>query len=200
MKIVQFFQFIASYVRAIWQIIRYGPSILQEIKRDPLTSLFNHRFLNQEGKRILEQAKRSGTNLFLAFLDIDGLKQVNDTYGHHTGDEILKLFAELMSLIFRRKTDWLGRYQEGADEFWMIIISDDKNHTVERLDLLVSRFESSVNDLLRARDSSCDVSASYGIVFLRELPYSATATLEQLIYEAEQMMYRQKRNKGQARA
>jgi len=82
--------------------------------RDGLTELYNYRFLKQRLLEELKRTERFNDKLSLLILDIDNFKSLNDTYGHQTGDRILKCFANL-ALKNLRSIDLLTRY--GGDEF-----------------------------------------------------------------------------------
>src|SRR5215203_3649446 len=69
----------------------------QQIDRDPLTGLLNRRRIGQQIDFELAQAKTSGRALGLALIDIDNFKEVNDTHGHATGDQVLKSIAGILS-------------------------------------------------------------------------------------------------------
>lgn len=85
--------------------------------RDGLTGLHNHRYFQEELERFLKYAKRNETYLALALIDIDHFKRFNDTYGHQTGDIVLKHIADILSESVR-ETDFTARY--GGEEFVMI--------------------------------------------------------------------------------
>jgi len=85
---------------------------------DPLTKLYNRRFFVDSSKSILEMAKRNKTDLSLIMIDIDKFKNINDTYGHQVGDEILKLLAKIM-IHQQRKSDISCRY--GGEEFVILL-------------------------------------------------------------------------------
>jgi diguanylate cyclase (GGDEF)-like protein len=81
---------------------------------DPLTGLLNRRQLDAEAQRLILLASRHATPLSLAVLDLDNFKKINDTHGHHAGDNALRQVAKL--LIDRLRTsDVVGRI--GGDEF-----------------------------------------------------------------------------------
>ncbi len=70
---------------------------LEEVSvRDPLTNLHNRRFLAQQLAQEVERAKRYGRPLSLMLCDIDNFKQVNDTFSHAVGDEVLKIIADVL--------------------------------------------------------------------------------------------------------
>lgn len=94
--------------------------------QDPLTGLDNKRSLKINADSILALAKRNHQKAGVIFIDLDNFKPVNDTYAHHFGDQILKLFADGLSRILRR-SDIKARY--GGDEFVLILpsITDDSS-------------------------------------------------------------------------
>ena len=92
--------------------------MLQELSiTDKLTRVFNRHHLDAELNQHFLTAQRYGRPLSLVLLDLDHFKRINDTYGHHTGDEVLVRFAEVVSKR-QRKTDIFGRW--GGEEFLLI--------------------------------------------------------------------------------
>jgi diguanylate cyclase (GGDEF)-like protein len=90
--------------------------------RDGLTGLFNHSFIEQLVGDAINRSRRSGNPLALLMIDIDRFKQVNDTFGHNAGDEVLARLARLLNNS-KRSTDYLGRW--GGDE--LILLLTDTN-------------------------------------------------------------------------
>ncbi len=100
---------------------------------DPLTGLANRRAWEAAATRSLAHAARSGEPLTIAVLDLDGFKQVNDTEGHHAGDELLRRLTRLWSARLRG-ADLLGRH--GGDEFVLCLPATDAVAAVDVLDRL----------------------------------------------------------------
>jgi len=86
----------------------------EQVIRDPLTGLYNRRFLDETLPRELQRAKREGYPLALIMIDLDHFKRVNDTYGHATGDKVLKSLATILGNC-ARESDLTCRY--GGEEF-----------------------------------------------------------------------------------
>lgn len=86
--------------------------------RDSLTGLLNHTRIKEQLTLEVERAKRQRSQLSFAMIDIDDFKSVNDTYGHPTGDRVIKSLAQVLQQRLR-KTDIIGRY--GGEEFAVIL-------------------------------------------------------------------------------
>jgi diguanylate cyclase (GGDEF)-like protein len=109
----------------------------QEIYRmavlDPLTGLYNRRFGQERLREEMSRAERYGRSLIIVLLDIDGLKQVNDKFGHLAGDEVIKYFAKCLQKAIR-DSDLAIRL--GGDEFLVLLPEctvDEVQHVLGRL-------------------------------------------------------------------
>jgi diguanylate cyclase (GGDEF)-like protein/PAS domain S-box-containing protein len=104
---------------------------------DPLTGVGNRRYANMSLSNKLSEYKRYGWNFGVLFIDIDYFKQVNDTYGHPAGDEVLKMVAQTL-LSNMRSFDFVFRW--GGEEFIVIVANVDSlklRHSAERLRVMV---------------------------------------------------------------
>jgi len=97
---------------------------------DPLTGLFNRRYLDETLPRELDMALRRNAALCIVMLDIDGFKQFNDTLGHGSGDALLREFGHVLSEHLR-KSDISCRY--GGDEFVLVLPDSSIADTQERV-------------------------------------------------------------------
>ena len=88
----------------------------EQALRDPLTGLYNRRYLDETIKRELGRATRNNQPIGIVMCDIDHFKRVNDTHGHLSGDEVLRVFAELLKK-HARGSDIVCRF--GGEEFVM---------------------------------------------------------------------------------
>lgn len=96
---------------------------LEELShRDPLTGIYNRRFMESELDKEFQRVVRYGGNLSVLFLDLDFFKKVNDTYGHQAGDQVLIEVTQRITSI-ARATDCLARY--GGEEFAIILPETD---------------------------------------------------------------------------
>lgn len=94
--------------------------IRHQAYHDALTGLPNRMLFQDRLKQSLLMADRSNQQLAVMFLDLDRFKVINDTFGHHTGDELLRMVAERLSVVLRQ-SDTVSRF--GGDEF-VILLSD----------------------------------------------------------------------------
>ena len=99
--------------------------------RDSLTGLFNHTTTKQYLQREVLFARRRKTALSFAMIDLDHFKKINDTYGHPTGDRVLKSLARVLQQRLRR-TDIIGRY--GGEEFAVMLPDTDGSKAAGVLD------------------------------------------------------------------
>lgn len=88
---------------------------------DPLTGLYNRRYLSEAFRTLRESCRRSGNTLFIVLIDIDGFKAVNDGQGHVRGDQVLCDIALALKSSLRQ-SDLLGRH--GGDEFILAGLGD----------------------------------------------------------------------------
>jgi diguanylate cyclase (GGDEF)-like protein/PAS domain S-box-containing protein len=114
------------------QLIEIGTlqsELRSQAVRDPLTDLFNRRYLDETFDRELARAARENYPVCVLMLDIDHFKKVNDTYGHEAGDFILKALAKTLSARNRRG-DFVCRY--GGEEFVVIMPNVDVDTAYRR--------------------------------------------------------------------
>ncbi len=93
-------------------------SLEQLASQDHMTKLYNRRYFSEMSLKILELAKRNKTDLSILMLDIDKFKNVNDTYGHHVGDDVIIALANVLKNI-SRNSDIACRF--GGEEFLLLL-------------------------------------------------------------------------------
>ena len=90
---------------------------------DPLTGAFNRGYLDQQLEHEIQRADRYQHPLSLILCDLDHFKLINDTYGHQTGDEVLKRCVQSITQSIRHRIDWVARY--GGEEFLIALPETD---------------------------------------------------------------------------
>ena len=150
---------------------------------DDLTRLYNSRYLNQVLRRETKRASRSGRPLSLLFIDLDGFKQVNDTWGHLSGSKALVEAAGLIRGC-ARETDVVARF--GGDEFSVILPDTGREGAVS----VATRVRERVAEhtFLKTDGLTVRLTASVGLATLPDVAGSA----EELVRAADKAMYRVK--------
>jgi diguanylate cyclase (GGDEF)-like protein/PAS domain S-box-containing protein len=109
-----------------------------EVIHDPLTGLFNRRFLEETLARDLFRAQRRNSPLCVVMLDLDGFKQFNDIFGHDIGDLLLRDFGKVLQENLR-KGDISCRY--GGDEFVLVLVDSELADTQKRVEEICRLFK-----------------------------------------------------------
>ena len=157
----------------------------QEMKnlamKDQLTSLDNSRAFDIEYRILRKLNFRKQTCFAVGIIDLDGFKAVNDTHGHHRGDEVLLQFSQVLKKACR-SSDIVARL--GGDEFAIILLDIDETQAYLCDDHLRTLFaESGLNQ-------KYGVDFSMGLAILSELPENledATKTADQLMYQSKSL-------------
>ena len=149
---------------------------------DPLTNLPNRVLLADRLQHAMAQCQRRGRTLAVAYLDLDGFKEVNDQYGHSVGDDLLVTLANRMKLALR-EGDTLARL--GGDEFVAVLV--DLEHLRDSTPVLVRLLQSASAPVAMV-GAVLQVSASIGVTTYPE----DSSDAEQLLRHADQAMYQAK--------
>ena len=154
-----------------------------EVGMDVLTKLLNRRFLPTIFKREIAHANRTGTPLSVLIIDVDKFKEINDTWGHNTGDEILRKVSQAFYDNVR-SSDYVFRY--GGDEFIIVLTEASENETLRTAERIRSRVEKT--KLKAANGEDIALSLSIGAAMFNGHP-----DYERLIQIADEALYIAKR-------
>jgi diguanylate cyclase (GGDEF)-like protein len=151
---------------------------------DDLTGIVNRRHFMEEGHKEVDRAKRYNKPLSLIIIDIDHFKNVNDAWGHETGDEVLKAICEYFQTALR-KSDTFGRH--GGEEFAILLPETPRDQAM----VVAERLRTTVGDQpIRLKDGKkIAVTASIGVADMAGL---VGDTFNDLMREADRAMYRAK--------
>ena len=152
-----------------------------EALHDPLTGILNRRAIFGALAKELSRAGREGRGLSIGLCDIDYFKNVNDTYGHQVGDEVLRQFAQRIRASLR-DYDHVGRY--GGEEF--LVVAPGSSGGVE--EGLYERLAQAAADAMRTKAGEISITISIGVA-----GGSGGSTIEDLFAEADAALYRAKR-------
>lgn len=150
---------------------------------DRLTSLPNRLLLSDRLRQVMSQEARRGQSLAVVYIDLDGFKDVNDTYGHEVGDRLLVAIANRFQRVLR-EGDTVSRL--GGDEFVAVLI--DIETTASAIPML-RRLLKVIAEPVLVDNLALQVSASLGVSFY---PQVDDVDADQLLRQADQAMYQAK--------
>jgi len=154
---------------------------------DELTGIQNRRGFFLLGEHMYREGLRYGIPLTILFFDLDGLKVVNDTYGHDAGSGLIRDFAGLLSTTFR-KSDIIARL--GGDEFAVVTRETELGPALSRLEGVVNDANQSGANPYLINYSVGEASAEAG---------SGMVSFADLVNQADMLMYERKREKKASR-
>jgi diguanylate cyclase (GGDEF)-like protein len=158
-----------DFWRALGLILRRGSGV---VFRDPLTGLYNRHFFDEIAAKEIARAKRHRHPLTCVLIDVNKLKEINDTYGHQRGDEVLKKLGQLI-LSNCRQSDIPVRW--GGDEFLLLLPETSEEQAQNLIERIVNQ--------------SNEVGFSYGITNC-----TACDSIEEAVSTADEKMYSAKKN------
>lgn len=165
------------------ELLRANDRLNELSQRDPLTNLYNRRYLYAQIERELERLKR-GHPLALVMLDLDRFKQINDKEGHLRGDVLLKEISAAIATT-TRVTDVAARY--GGDEFVVLLSDTDDEHALA----VAQRIGDAIRDTGKKFCEDSCVTASVGVASAK-----AGEAVTSLLRRADENAYRAKREGG----
>jgi diguanylate cyclase (GGDEF)-like protein len=154
--------------------------IRERANRDFLTGLYNRRFFFNRGKALHQDAVEKNADIAVVMIDIDHFKQINDSFGHEAGDEVLKKIAETLKESFG-EMDLISRF--GGEEFCILMGNRNKSRIYQHLEKLRSNIEQQV---ISSGTETVNVTVSIGAS-------TEADRLESMIKKADDMLYKAKR-------
>lgn len=149
--------------------------------KDPLTGLANRRFFLEELTSELERMKRTNSSISLAMIDLDDFKDINDTYGHLKGDEVLREVAHILQSN-TRAIDTVSRW--GGEEFAVILPDTD----IENASIFASRIRKIVEEF----GFVSNLTVSIGLISTND-----KMNMERLVQLADDALYKAKTKKNE---
>lgn len=147
---------------------------------DTLTGCYNRQYAQE----IFQTLEENGTEAVLCFVDLDGLKMVNDNYGHQKGDDYLLTVVQCLGKTVRKEQDYMFRY--GGDEFVLLFVEV----TPQTVDAWMKKTQKQLQELSNGFELPFLLSISYGIASIGE-----TKNLKEAVMLADERMYKQKQTK-----
>ncbi len=150
---------------------------------DSLTNIYNKRFINEFLMKEIERSRRSNKQFSIVICDMDDFKQINDNYGHLSGDIVLKAFSEIIASTVRN-LDVVGRY--GGDEFMIILpeaSSDTAFSIIDRIRIKIENCEIPVT-----KNNLVKITSSFGIATYPDDGMSS----DDLLISSDERLYKAK--------
>jgi len=152
---------------------------------DPMTGVANRNSFIETLDRAIEQAQESGEMLAVLYIDMDKFKDINDSFGHGIGDDLLIQFAKRLSGNIRN-VDLVGRV--GGDEFLVLL----RNGTKEKVEMIVQRMHANLYKPYKIKDIEIRSSSSIGIAMYPDDGKNSAM----LIQKADQALYKAKEKRN----
>jgi len=165
--------------------LRLQHELIQQARHDALTGVFNRHYFNELIAEEVVRSSRYNHPIGLLMIDVDRFKEINDRYGHQTGDLVLREIADVLRQTVR-KSDMIVRY--GGDEFLVVLTETGEN--AEEAAVRVRQSVRESNTLRRI--SGFNVTVSVGSIFWR--PEDGTP-IEEALATADERMYCDKRGR-----
>lgn len=166
---------------ALATIEEHRRQLTTQATHDFLTGLYNRRIAEEHLENNCKLARRTGTPLCVALLDLDGFKDANDAHGHEVGDEVLREIARRIRDQLRRESDWVARW--GGDEFLLAVFAP----VIEARSLFEDIRHCIAVEPIRARGLNLHLTASIGVV-----PFQPEDTPDSLLRWADKLLYKAK--------
>jgi len=176
---------VLSYIIALGGALLDNARLFEQVRHlsvsDPLTGLANYRRLLDVLESETERTNRNGRPFAVLLLDLDGLKKINDNYGHLVGSRSLCRLADILR-IHCRSIDTAARY--GGDEFALVLPEAEEPEA--------QRVAERIREVMENDDDKPQLSASIGISIYR----GEGERIEKLLSEADQNLYAEKARRG----
>ena len=170
----------------VWRV-NQNVAILEHISqlrdaaiKDALTGLYNRRYFFEAGSKLFANARRKNLEICVAMLDIDHFKNINDTYGHISGDRVISEVAKTLRESFR-ESDIVARF--GGEEFVVLTSNMEKTHCRDHFETLREK----IDDLIILVDGeTIQTSVSIGVTT------NLGETLDEMVRHADGLLYQAK--------
>lgn len=178
-----FYDFVLS-LEQVLETIRRQSQLHRLNVRDVLTSLYNRRgFYGEVGRRI-DELQSQKKILFFALVDMDGLKYINDNYGHSEGDYAIKILAELLEECIRGTDGICARF--GGDEYMVAIVTEKSAADLEFFEHFGEKLQTMIEELNQKSGKPYEIGASCGMLY-EEI--QNTDEIDSLLKRADDAMY-----------
>ena len=165
------------------QLMKLNKELTQENTKDSLSGLFNRRFIRAQLNSLYQQYLEEKTPFSILLIDLDNFKQINDTYGHTLGDEVIHYVGEILLNIKRQYYPTIDPCRYGGNEFLVIIPIYQKEGALKIAKDILEAFE---NQKLHSGDFHQNIQMSIGIATIdNESIHHLLERCDQCLYQAK---------------
>ena len=178
---------LAARLRVAQRILDLESSLKQLALHDQLTGVYNRGYLDKHLAKEIQRSWRYTHPLSIVICDIDHFKQVNDRYGHHAGDLVLKEFVNRVNRSIRNENDWMARY--GGEEFVIVLPETPPGGcyiVAERIRQLIAATPVVV------QGTGIAVTVSFGAITVENTSLMEEMTMDVILGKADECLYRAK--------
>lgn len=176
---------VVARVQSALRFKRYQDKLKEMASKDGLTGIYNHALLIELFEKEVSKQERNGGNISFVMLDIDYFKKVNDTYGHTSGDIVLKELAGILTSE-TRESDIVGRF--GGEEFSIVLPETN----AESAYVLCDRIRKAVENYdFNIGSESIKITISMGFFFRSSKDMTSS---QEMIKKADEALYKAKQN------
>lgn len=176
------FHFDCHFLSIAWWGGKQFDNVRYMSERDPLTGTYNRRTVEQSFHKAAKICDLKNQSLGVIMLDLNNFKEVNDEYGHHTGDELLIQIASTLNK-YVTKNDLVARW--GGDEFIILVSNMKESFAVDYVQKLQREI------MLQSSENLSNVGTSVGYAIYPQHGNS----FQKLVQEADAKMYKEKKEK-----
>ncbi len=170
-------------INLIHELKETNARILKQSMEDEMTGIYNRKGLNYNAQKLIAEGKARSLYIFSFIADLNGLKYINDSYGHIAGDNAICTIAQILKKISSEKSV-LAR--SGGDEFVLLDIFPADSPVPQKM---VSSFKNLIEQLNASKELPYDITASFGTSFVSA---NSVDDIDQLTKPADSDMYRMK--------
>lgn len=164
---------VSVFTKDVTQQKRYEEHITRLSYYDAITNLYNRHYF----QKVISELDPNKTKITIISLDVNGLKVINDTFGHDMGDKLIIHVAKILKENFKENS---YIFRMGGDEFTIILIDVDRNHAQRKMEKIIKSFN-------KDKFMQMTISVSYGISSNEN-----QESIAELLKSSEEEMYKQK--------
>lgn len=179
--------FTIGYIAVLFSDLESRASLFRDATHDRLTKAFNYDAFDIDLRAIFKEDNHPDAKFTMMMFDIDHFKNINDTYGHLAGDEVLKEVVHIVQNVLKQSDPKIKLYRTGGEEFNVIF----QNYQVEETTDIVKRIFSAINSTpIHLKEKDIHITASSGVSEIS--PHDVSIT--DFYSRVDKVLYHSKRN------